>query len=914
MKKFLPLFFFILIFCSLFFLIHLKANAQAINIQGTWQQDPEVTFIGKMAARSNDFIDWILTKGGYKWVPEGIDNPLASFWVFLRNIVYAFLALFVLITAFLMIIRRGEDVSIGKLIPKFLLIIFLITFSFAFVSFLYQVTDIIQGFFLKPPGRDTISSKDLLAVGFKYQDFIGLIRTDSFSEESAFISLLLTKITALTYFIMGGILVVRKVILWFFIIASPLFPILLFYYPIKNTAKIWIGEFFRWLLYAPLFALLLQGLVVVWRSNFLANFKFIDFDQSRTYQTAVNILIGGPGQTVSYENSVNNPNTFGQYLLALLMLWVVMLLPFVLLKIFLDYMQSISLSENSMVKQIVNVTSALLNKNPTVSQNPVGPYPTPPTSTGVAMKIPFMNKVASSAQKIPSYEKKPAGLAREIPITFSQPVSETKSTSVFNRQTIPVSANILNLANLSLPKMTDIARYEAATMSNDIRQHEEIARVHETLEKIANPSIIAIPSEREHFTQVRESLIKEKEKGNITASNVLTAANTIANTQINNMTQSSITSASSLSTYQTNQISKVLQNIDNSQSVTDSSLRNEYSQIKEKVLQENAAGNPLATELLSDIKNSSQEKLTVQKAYEVKEKLQQAKDKGDPLASKVLSVLQKEEEKATISQVLNNISNPQAITEITSQQSYRDIKETLLTESKKGNELASIVLSATTSSEKVSEETKERIKEKIKEGKDKNDPVATALSSAIEKEKTKETAKTAVKTSEFPAVNKVQSISLDDYEEVRKMWQENYQKLEPPKTIGGKQATREEWIKKDMDNINQTINLLLSPDKQKVNKGMAMVGKILPFLLIGGFSQTEVVAYLKAKMEAGKTTLSEIESKEEEEETKVGVERKENAIPKEMSAQAEAQIDKNLKDPLEEKEEKDNNNNIGNNS
>ena len=136
-------------------------------------------------------------------------------------------------------------------------------------------------------------------------------------------------------------------------------------------------------------------------------------------------------------------------------------------------------------------------------------------------------------------------------------------------------------------------------------------------------------------------------------------------------------------------------------------------------------------------------------------------------------------------------------------------------------------------------------------------------------------------------------MSIDDYESVKKIWQENYLKLEPPKSIDGKQRDRKDWILNDIDKISETINLLVSGDPRNVAKGMEAVGAILPFLLIGGFAQTEVIAYLKAKLEAAKTIAEEIGKKEEEESTMLGAERKKEEKPKEQETQQE------LKTPAE---------------
>src|SRR4029078_11570207 len=103
--------------------------------------------------------------------------------------------------------------------------------------------------------------------------------------------------------------------------------------------------------------------------------------------------------------------------------------------------------------------------------------------------------------------------------------------------------------------------------------------------------------------------------------------------------------------------------------------------------------------------------------------------------------------------------------------------------------------------------------------------------------------------------------------------------------LNGEQVNREEWIKNDIEKINQAITSLSGVDQQRVNQGKSMVSSILTFLLIGGFSKSEVIAYLKAKMEAGKQVLSEMSKKEENEETMV--DRKTKTAAEESHAEAE---------------------------
>src|SRR3990167_1219873 len=125
--------------------------APASPPEGSWVADPEVTFVGKVAVRSGEFLDWALANYNWSSVASGQNNPLADFWATIRNIVYAFFALFVLVSAFVIIVTRGRNITVMKFIPRFIMILLLVTFSFALIQFIYQITDAIQGFFLKSP-------------------------------------------------------------------------------------------------------------------------------------------------------------------------------------------------------------------------------------------------------------------------------------------------------------------------------------------------------------------------------------------------------------------------------------------------------------------------------------------------------------------------------------------------------------------------------------------------------------------------------------------------------------------------------------------------------------------------------------------------------------------------------------------
>ncbi len=639
-------------------------NTVGNAVTGQWTPDPDVTFAGKVAARSADLLNDVIAN--YQWSKYDQDkNPFQSIWISVRNIVYALLSLFILAGAFLIIITRGQSITVRKFIPRFIFIILLILLSFELIRFIYDRADDITRMFLYVRSEQRlINSSDLLNIAFDYKDFQGLKRVGSPGEfdEAAFISTLMIKLTAATYYAMFIILIVRKVILWFFIIVSPIFPLLLFFSPIRNTAKIWIGEFFRWLLYGPLFAIFLAGLVALWKIGIPldVNKPCTPQDTEKDYPTAINILIGGPCQELAFKpedkqfNSVNTKESFTQYVVALLMLWMVIIMPFILLKIFLDYFKEMQFGENGMLKYLLN------------SQRP---KPKPPAPIKPIIHMPPIAPMPPiSPDKFGA-----ASLAKELSRSkdVSDSLAHLKPQLVVNMQSQKSISQVLDLTKLKIPTIVEVAKLDANSAG------VEANKLSEALKRVSGTSTLLTPQEKQQSQNLRERLKTESEKGNSVADSILEAA----------------------------------------------------------------------------------------------------KDEKDA---------------------------------------------------------------------KLNEE------------------------------------------------NKLQTVSVEDYEEVKKTWEENYRNLEPPDSFDGMPQSRAAWLKEEEKQIPLAIDNLLSGDPDKIEQGKRMVSKILPFLLLGGFSKSEIVAYLRAKLEAAKGVLEEVMKEEKDEDTKVYVDSKQQEKPRVMVAEQEIeQKDKN---------------------
>ena len=94
------------------------------------------------------------------------------------------------------------------------------------------------------------------------------------------------------------------------------------------------------MLYGPFFAIFLRAIVIVWECGIPLAFQTVGergFQSPGPYPTAISILLGGPGEDVKISNSLNYVDTYAKYVIALLMLWAAIILPFLLLRIFRDF-------------------------------------------------------------------------------------------------------------------------------------------------------------------------------------------------------------------------------------------------------------------------------------------------------------------------------------------------------------------------------------------------------------------------------------------------------------------------------------------------------------------------------------------------------------------------------------------------
>ena len=450
-----------------------------------WIEDPEITAQGKADDRARQFIYWVVTH-------TSVDNHpvLLKVWQTARNVSYFFVVLVAAIMGLGMIINQrsnfSSQIKVWPSIMKILLILLYITFSASLVITIIQLSDILMKFFI-----ENLGGKDLFNIYFasvsqekNYLDFVGCRDLNIRVQEAYKAEMIILKLTNVSYYVMGGMLILRKVLLWFLLFVSPFLAILMPFIFIRNIGWIWIGVFFQWLFYGPLFALFLGALATIWKTGipFIFDFSRVNTTVGYIYPSAINILYGGPAQHLEWAtNNGNYADTFAEYVITLIMLWAVTFFPWWLLRIFRDYC-----CEG--INAMKNILMSMYDQTRGTPPTPPGPTPTPAT-IGTALKIPR---------------------EAEMPIKVKlETVEEIKKAK---------TEEITRSLNITASKLTDIAHFETNKQVNET--------VRKNIDYLQNPIKAETTTDRQKYMNIRTELFNRAVKNDQVAKQVLSSIST----------------------------------------------------------------------------------------------------------------------------------------------------------------------------------------------------------------------------------------------------------------------------------------------------------------------------------------------------------------------------------------------------
>jgi hypothetical protein len=617
---------------------------------------------------------------------------------------------------------------------------------------------------------------------------------------------------------------------------------------------------------------------------FTFNFGRINQPAGFIYQTGINILYGGPAQfrTLALFNTSNYVDTFAEYVISLLMLWAAIFFPWWLLRIFRDYC----------CDGIYAAKNILMSIYDQMRGGPTTPPPTPPPSP---LEITTKLKIPQEA---------------EIPIKVRLETAE----EIKKAKTEEISRSL----SISISKLTEIANFET---NKELREN-----VIKNISYLQNPIQAKTVAERQKFMLIRNELFNRAIKQDKIAQKILSAISTskteqavlketIAKTvpqtvpithivsvkvkipveKANAVSFSFVKTLAQNTTF-TNYLSQ-LTNLPqaNIQSIFNSYVQNISQPIKkvvdtiasqtgvekEKVVKTIASIREVISrsKLINNI--AQKEKITEDQGEKIISLIPQVIEKGEetkPISSTLSPQVNLPEEKVNnfiqsvftsiktdnkfIDQIANQVNLPsyqiKTILHIFTQninQPTTSFIKNIASQTGVKDELIHQTLNKTTEEISKSRSFYHEIIEKV--GRDENlEPKAVEkiienqISTLVEPEKHIE------ETITIPS-----SVSIEEYEEVKRMWKSQYEKGEVPKTE--KITTREDWINNEIIFITNTLNKLLSPDKELQQQGLEEIGYILPIFLINNLTGEQLIVYLKAKLEAAKEVLQEKEKEKE---------------------------------------------------
>ncbi|MBI3620426.1 hypothetical protein HY214_04785 [Candidatus Roizmanbacteria bacterium] len=715
-----------------------------------WVNDTDISALGQEGERSRQFLFWTLTH-------RSIDNHpvILSTWSLSRDITVVALIVVAAIMGIGIIVgqRRnfGYKIEVAPLVTKLAISFLYAVFSAALLLFIIQIADTLMLVFI-----ERLGVKDLFNIFFlsnnqggtlansetAYQSFQGCRNLSTGAVDSVKTSEFLIKLTNLTYYFIGALLIIRKIVLWFLLFISPFLAVLLPFAFVRNIGFIWIGVFFQWVFYGPLFALFLGGLARIWNSPSHIPFVF-DFSRTHTaggyvYPTAINILYGGPAQNLSVLNSSNYVDTFAEYAISLLMLLVAVILPWLLLRIFRD-------SCCAGIYAIKNILLSMYDQMRGAPDKPTPPFS--PSSIGATLKV-------SQTTSMPVQVR-------------LKTVNEIKKVK---------TEDISRSLNLKASSLTDIARLET-----DKNTRETVNR---SLNSLKNPIAAATPTERQKFMNLRTELLNRAVKEDQVARHIL----------------------SSIST-----------------SPAEEMLRN----------QRLAKTLPKEVPLTHIV--SYQFKIPPEKVSSITSSLVQNTLKDSRLIASISQAAgaSASDAQSTLSALSSRLQAPVRTLATSVAESTGVNKQTV---SRVIKALSEIVPAEKDIISKIS--TEQNVSEN-----DIQNVIQNQLPVMAEPEKHIE------QTIAIPS-----SVSIEEYEQVKHMWQEQYEKGEVP--ISDNIKSRAEWVEKDIVFITNTLNKILADDDILKQQGLDDVGYIVPIFLINNMKGEELVVYLKAKIEAAKTVLA----------------------------------------------------------
>lgn len=896
---------------------------------GSWVEDKKVTSVGKAAARAREFLNWTLSieEAGFSSSTSNSPQALLKLWSAVRNIVVFLYVGIIIVIAFGLILHLNWAEKSRRTLVSLIIVFALTFFSFSAEILTIRMVDKLQNSFFSihksgeaglTADQKHLRAEDLLTVAFSYQSFTGYRKAGVKYDEAVNTHLQLVKATTYTNYAIAFLLILRIIILWGLVIFSPFVLPFFVFQVTKKVAIVWVREFFRWLFLGPLFALFLTAIPYIWQKTTVnvsqvypgqnakesgipieINTNILRDNRSgqtagNVYQSGTNLLLTPPKNTnlsLTDQDTINNGNnltetdTYARYIIALMMIWGAILLPFLLLRIVSGFTVEISKGisnvwNKSAAQQYISSVQTKISSPPT---RPVSPRP------GPGIYKDYREKITSTT--VPAILKDRSRLIKDKTST-SYIVGLTGL-----RQAAPQAMEFLSENKKSL---ADLSKLE--------QNNQELNVANELLDKLAKPETVKDKIEADKFAGIKQAIADKELTGDELAKSVRSALD---------KDTSKISNEDALEQAKEGALRNAVEQF-HSQTQVKNGLRDKLtSQANTNEFAKNALG---ALDKLSELRSSlSQDKLSREQRQQIESQivsvnhpemagdettrsqfaaLKSVLDTGERLSDPHATAINKQiqaitntyykenpqiKQKAQQNTAINYLNSLSAIrqaiaekTDSGAQLAVRAIDkitaalgdQTELLNNIKTNGLKSVATNALKikNLDKLDQQEKEEftaLKDQVDQGVTSQDPRFTGYQKSTE-----DVIEQSNNLDQVGADNTDDLRTLlaadDDFAQVKKMWEDYY--TSAPVPISQEIKTRADWIAKEKSAMQKALDGLLSANPAERESALKSVGKILPFVLMGKYKNSEVAKYLLAKFDAADTVYKQITGKKEENE------------------------------------------------
>lgn len=897
---------------------------------GRWKEDPEVTAVGKAGARAREVLNWALSIKDAGFTAGG-SSTLQQVWSKVRDIMGVFYFLIIIIIGFGLIAKQEWAERTRRSLPALIIAFIAAYFSYFIEANVIRFTDeqIQQRFYAIHKDSGTLEERhlraqDLLTVSFNYQEFKGYRKQGAAYGEAVANHLLLVKITTFTNYVIAFIILLRVIILWGLVIFSPfMFPF--FVFPLtKKVATVWVREFFRWLLLGPLFAFFLTAVPYIWNKTNIS-VKDVYTGQKATnsgipleiqkdilnpsssgektsgnvYESGTNIILSPPGNknpdiqkddNISSGNNLSETDTYSRWIVALLMIWGAIILPFMLLRIVMGFSVEIgkdiyNVFGNSQAAQYINNWKKVV----------APPPPSPSGGPGGIIREKLVEKIPTIAPTKQIYDRP------ERVSTFNEKNIEKLSVpTILNvaglKQDVPELYKLATVAeNQDERKISDLAAIEQQSTRSDVLQ--------KAIGNIAEPQKIEDQQEQDKFNKVREGVLMRSVAGDKSAQAMKNAISSnissylvsdIKNELTDNMAEKFGRSVAQISSETTNQNEiQQLQSIykvgeaKNMEAVIRSLAQNNDSRAKnalpavEKIKQaqqlpesarvpalQKISVNISHPELISDAIEKQEytalKEIVNQGAGAGVTSLQSLLESSDGFSSLGLEGMQIvggqiKDLSAALSELSNNAAADPRFQNRA--QGLKELEAAITSALSGGDEGIKKAAKIASNINNPEQEQNQAEKQKFQ---DAAGIIKDTAQAGIVGAKTVESvlneisADLELDSSGNPAVSSItglrKAVEKDrDFIATKETWSNHY--MNAPTEMG---KDRKQWLAEEIKEIEESLNNFLSNDSSKKQAALQNIQKILPLALMGNYQASEIAKYLLAKLDSAKGVLTKI--------------------------------------------------------